>query len=36
MSENTPYDTYFNVEEEATSTVKDIIKKVKTKLSNPP
>ena len=30
------YDTYFNDEEEATNTVKDIIQKVKTKLSNPP
>ena len=36
ITRNTPYDTYFNDEEEATSTVKDIIQKVKTKLSNPP
>ena len=32
---NTQYDTYFNDEEESTSTVKDIIQKVKTKLNNP-
>ena len=36
ITRNTPYDTYFNDEEEATNTVKDIIQKVKTKLSNPP
>ena len=36
ITRSTPYDTYFNDEEEATNTVKDIIQKVKTKLSNPP
>ena len=33
---NTTYDTYFNDEEESTSTVKDIIQKVKTKLNKHP
>ena len=36
ITRNTPYDTYFNDEEEATSTVKDIIQKVKNQTKQSP